>query len=109
MPCAAGPGCWAPTSPRTTPLARDLARGAWAAVPSAADTDLAGRALVDPVAVATAARADSLASPASHLGDAGRLAVLAHVLDYDDLPLPSTSHVSAVCVPAALATGGGAR
>jgi 2-methylcitrate dehydratase PrpD len=31
------------------------------------------------------------------------------VLDYDDLHLPSTSHISAVCVPATLAAGGDAR
>ena len=36
-------------------------------------------------------------------------AVLAHVLDFDDLHMESTSHVSAVCVPAVLATGGDAR
>jgi 2-methylcitrate dehydratase PrpD len=31
------------------------------------------------------------------------------VLDFDDLHMPSTTHISAVCVPTALATGGGAR
>jgi 2-methylcitrate dehydratase PrpD len=31
------------------------------------------------------------------------------VLDFDDLHMPSTTHVSAVCVPTALATGGGPR
>ena len=30
-------------------------------------------------------------------------------LDFDDLHMPSTAHVSAICVPASLATGGGAR
>jgi 2-methylcitrate dehydratase PrpD len=31
------------------------------------------------------------------------------VLDFDDLHMPSTTHISAVCVPTALAAGGGAR
>ena len=31
------------------------------------------------------------------------------MLDFDDLHMPSTTHVSAVCVPTALATGGGPR
>ncbi len=43
------------------------------------------------------------------LSEAGRWAALAHVLDFDDLHLPSTAHISAVCVPVALAQGGGAR
>lgn len=43
------------------------------------------------------------------LSEAGRWAALAHVLDFDDLHLPSTAHISAVCVPVALACGGGAQ
>ena len=35
--------------------------------------------------------------------------MLAHVLDFDDLHMESTSHVSAVCVPAVLAAGGDAH
>ena len=31
------------------------------------------------------------------------------MLDFDDLHMESTTHISALCVPAALATGGGAR
>ncbi len=41
------------------------------------------------------------------LSEAGRWAALAHVLDYDDLHMPSTTHISAVCVPAALSAGAG--
>ena len=42
--------------------------------------------------------------------DGARWAVAGHVLDFDDLHMPSTTHVSVVCVPTALATdGGGAR
>jgi len=40
------------------------------------------------------------------LTETGRWAALAHVLDYDDLHMPSTTHISAVCVPAALAANG---
>jgi 2-methylcitrate dehydratase PrpD len=64
---------------------------------------------VDTVAVLLAARgvtADRLLEP---LSEAGRWAVLAHVLDFDDLHLPSTTHISAVCVPVALAEEGGLR
>ena len=43
------------------------------------------------------------------LSETGRLAALAHVLDYDDLHVPSTTHISAVCVPVALSCGGDAR
>ena len=35
--------------------------------------------------------------------------MVAHLIDYDDLHLPSTSHISAVCLPAALAVGGDTR
>lgn len=89
-----------------------LELAAWAAAlrPTEDDLALARRSLLDTAAVARAARADPLvrlAGPA--LGSGGRLAVAAHVLDYDDLHLPSTSHVSAVCVPAAVAAGGDAR
>nr|WP_306254560.1 MmgE/PrpD family protein [Ornithinimicrobium cryptoxanthini] len=37
---------------------------------------------------------------------AARWAALAHVIDFDDLHLPSTTHISTVCVPVALATAG---
>jgi 2-methylcitrate dehydratase PrpD len=41
--------------------------------------------------------------------EATHWATAAHALDYDDLHLESTAHISVVCVPAALATGGGER
>jgi 2-methylcitrate dehydratase PrpD len=41
--------------------------------------------------------------------EATRWATAAHALDYDDLHLQTTTHISAVCVPAALAAGGGAH
>ena len=46
---------------------------------------------------------------AAGLPDGARWAVAAHVLDFDDLHMGSTTHISALCVPAALTTGGGAR
>ncbi|MEA2293223.1 MAG: hypothetical protein QOE86_862 [Solirubrobacteraceae bacterium] len=81
---------------------------AWAAMrePTPADEALADAALTDTVAVWSAARRVAVFEP---LGPAGRFAALAHVLDFDDLHLPSTAHISAVCIPAALARGGGAR
>lgn len=78
-------------------------------VPGEEDLALAGRALVDTVAVARAAAGHPAAPLAEQLGKAGRGAVLAHLLDYDDLHLSSTSHISAVCVPVTLAAGGDAR
>jgi 2-methylcitrate dehydratase PrpD len=91
------------------PVARALAAWAAALEPTGEDLELADRALLDTVAVAIAARGHELLAVAEPLSACGRLALAAHVLDYDDLHLPSTSHVSAVCVPAALAAGGGAR
>lgn len=90
-------------------VAYELAGWAEALRPGDDDLALARRSLLDTVAVSVAAREDLLVALADSLGSGGRLAVAAHVLDYDDLHLPSTSHISAVCVPAALAVGGDAR
>lgn len=90
-------------------VALELAAWAETFTPGEADLRLAERALADTVAVSVAAREVPLLRIAGPLGIAGRLAVAAHVLDYDDLHLPSTSHISAVCVPAAVAAGGDAR
>ena len=94
---------------RMTRVAEQLA--AWAAglEPSDDDLALARRSLVDTVAVAIAARAHPIGDLLGELSEAEAWAVLAHVLDFDDLHMESTSHVSAVCVPAVLATGGDAR
>jgi 2-methylcitrate dehydratase PrpD len=90
-------------------LATAFARWAEALEPTEADLALADAALRDTLAVAHAARDHPLLGRAGALGEAGREAVAAHVLDYDDLHLPSTTHISAVCVPVARAAGGGAR
>jgi 2-methylcitrate dehydratase PrpD len=92
-----------------TIVAESLAEWAVALEPSDDDLALARRSLVDTVAVAIAARAHPVADLLGELSEAEAWAVLAHVLDFDDLHMESTSHVSAVCVPAVLATGGDAR
>jgi len=77
--------------------------------PSEEDLALARRALVDTVAVAVAGRGEPVARIAAGEDDATHWAAAGHALDYDDLHLESTTHISVVCVPAALAAGGGAR
>lgn len=90
-------------------IARDLAAWAHAVTPMPDDFELAERSLVDTVAVALAARAEPLVLATGPLGDAGRWATAAHVLDFDDVHVESTSHISALIVPVVLACGGGAR
>jgi 2-methylcitrate dehydratase PrpD len=92
-----------------TGVAERLATWAAGLEPSDDDLALARRSLVDTVAVAVAARAHPIGDLLGELSEAEAWAVLAHVLDFDDLHMASTSHVSAVCVPAVLATGGDAR
>jgi len=77
--------------------------------PSEQDLALARRAMLDTVAVMWAGRRHPLCRVFGGLSEVGRLAALAHVLDYDDLHLPSTTHISAVCVPVVLTSGGDAR
>ena len=77
--------------------------------PEPGDLELADRSLLDTVAVTLAARDHRVTRLAAGLPDGARWAVAGHVLDFDDLHMPSTTHVSAVCVPTALATGGGPR
>jgi 2-methylcitrate dehydratase PrpD len=92
-----------------TPVAEQLAGWAAGLEPSDDDLALAQRSLVDTVAVAIAARKHPIGELLGELSECEAWAVLAHVLDFDDLHMESTSHVSAVCVPAVLATGGDAR
>ena len=92
-----------------TSVAVALARWACDLRPAAGDVALARRSLLDTVAVAIAARDHPVTHLAGGLSEGARWAVAGHVLDYDDLHMASTTHISAVCVPAALATGGGAR
>lgn len=92
-----------------TSIAHELSAWAVDFVPTADDVELANRSLLDTVPVALAARNEPAVRIAGDLPDAARWAVAAHVQDFDDLHMPSTTHVSAVCLPAVLATGGGAR
>src|SRR5260370_32262274 len=92
-----------------TELACSLARWAHEFQPTAADTELADRSLDDTVAVTLAARHHPVTRLAAGLPDGARWAVAGHVLDFDDLHMQSTTHISVVCVPATLAAGGDAR
>src|SRR5271165_233938 len=92
-----------------TSTAADLAQWAHDLTPSADDLALADRSLADTVAVTLAAREHPVTKIAASLSEPGRWATAGHVLDFDDLHMPSTTHISAVCVPTALATNGGAR
>ncbi|MFD4829358.1 MmgE/PrpD family protein [Streptomyces uncialis] len=86
-----------------------LARWAWSYRPDENDLALAERALRDTLAVTLAARNHELAALAAPLPPAARWAAVGHVLDFDDVHVESTSHVSVVVVAATLAAGGDAR
>jgi 2-methylcitrate dehydratase PrpD len=96
------------TEARPAAAASALATWATELDPAPEDLALAQRSLLDTAAVARAGRGHQLRPLFEQLTTAGRLAATAHVLDFDDLHMPSTAHISAICVPAALATGGGA-
>jgi 2-methylcitrate dehydratase PrpD len=105
-----GPAHRAPV-PVDAPMAVRLAHWAATHVPATDEIALAQRSLADTVAVAVAepALASDVRPVARLLTPAGYWAAMAHVLDYDDLHVPSTTHISAVCVPATLACRGDAR
>jgi 2-methylcitrate dehydratase PrpD len=92
-----------------TTLAERLAEWAVSFEPSAQDAALARRALVDTVAVALAGAQEPATRIAASEDTTVHWATAAHALDYDDLHIESTAHLSAVCVPATLAVSGGAR
>lgn len=92
-----------------TGIAQALADWAVRLKPSAEDLQLAERSLKDTLAVMCAAKDHPLRQLFDELGKAGRHAAQAHVLDFDDLHMASTTHISAMCVPVALASGGDAR
>jgi len=91
------------------PVAGLLAQWAHDLLPTEEDSELAQRSLLDTVAVALAARDHPVTRLAVSLPEGPRWAVAAHVLDFDDLHMQSTTHISAVCGPAVLAAGGDAR
>ena len=88
-----------------TSVAVTLAEWAAGLDPDREDLDLAHRSLLDTVAVTLAARDHRVTrlAAAAGLPEGARWAVAGHVLDFDDLHMPSTTHVSVVCVPTALA------
>jgi 2-methylcitrate dehydratase PrpD len=90
-------------------VAERLAQWATDLTPTAADLRLADRSLADTVSVALAARSHRVTQLAARLPEGPRWAVAAHVLDFDDLHMESTTHISTVCVPAALALDADAR
>jgi 2-methylcitrate dehydratase PrpD len=90
-------------------IAESLAQWADGYVPDADDLALAQRSLLDTAAVTLAARGHPVCAIAAGLPDAARWAVAGHVLDFDDLHIDSTTHISVVVVPTALAVGGDAR
>jgi len=61
------------------------------------------------VAVAVAGRGEAVTRIAAADGEATHWAAAGHALDYDDLHLESTAHISVVCLVAALTAGGGAE
>jgi 2-methylcitrate dehydratase PrpD len=77
--------------------------------PAPEEFALAQRSLIDTTAVAVAALDEPVAALVVDAPTAGRWSTVGHALDYDDLHIPSTSHISVVCVPATLAAGGDAR
>ena len=83
-------------------LAEALAEWAVGYAPTEADRALADAALRDTLAVAHAARDHPLVRIAG-----GHEAVAAHVLDYDDLHLPSTTHISRGVRPGGTSGGRG--
>jgi 2-methylcitrate dehydratase PrpD len=94
---------------RMTSSAEHLAQWAHGYTPTEADQALARRSLRDTLGVVLAARNDPIRKVIEDLSDTARWATLGHVLSFDDLHMPSTTHISAVCVSAVLAAGGGAR
>jgi 2-methylcitrate dehydratase PrpD len=90
-------------------VARRLAQWAVNVVPTTDDFALADRALKDTLAVTLAARGHPIVPITEAMSDAAKWATLGHVLDFDDLHLGSTTHISAVIVPTVLASGGDAR
>lgn len=102
-------GCLSCDTGLMASTADTLAQWACDYAPTAEDLELAQRSLLDTMAVTLAARDDPVAGLAGVLGKAGRWAAAGHVLDFDDLHMASTAHISVVSVPATLAAGGDAR
>ncbi len=92
-----------------TSTAETLARWAAEFTPGPEDLELARRSLLDTAAVTLAAREHPLTRIVAGSPDAARWSAIGHVLDFDDLHIESTTHISVVVVPAVLAASGGAE
>jgi len=90
-------------------IAVDLAHWVAELQPSVEDLELADRSMLDTLACTVAAADAPIADAIEALSESARWATLGHVLDFDDLHMESTTHISVVCVPVVLATGGDAR
>src|SRR5687768_15619871 len=90
-------------------VARELAVWATQLEPTADDEALAERSLLDVLAVTASAREHPIRRVVGGLPEPAQWSTLGHVNDFDDLHMPSTTHISVVCVPAVLACGGDAR
>lgn len=86
-----------------------LAEWAHSLQPTEQDLRLAQRSLTDTLAVTLAARNHPLTEQTNVLSEAAHWASTGHVLDFDDLHMESTTHISVVIVPTVLALGGDAR
>jgi 2-methylcitrate dehydratase PrpD len=86
--------------------AERLAKWAHRLEPDARDLALAERSLQDTLAVAFAAAGEDVVRIAGEFERPGTWAVAAHALDFDDLHIASTTHISAVVVPTVVACGG---
>lgn len=92
-----------------TTCASELSRWASELEPTTEDLALAERSLLDTVAVILAAVEHPIRALLDEVPEAARWTTLGHVLDFDDLHMTSTAHISVVTVPAVLAVGGDAR
>ncbi|MFW0795701.1 MmgE/PrpD family protein [Gordonia sp. CPCC 205515] len=101
MTLAESPPTVASVVSRLATWARDYA-------PTAEDLALADRALQDTAAVTLAARDHPISRIVAGMPEGARWSTLGHVLDFDDLHLESTTHISVVIVPTVLACGGDA-
>ncbi|AGP61296.1 hypothetical protein M271_49670 [Streptomyces rapamycinicus NRRL 5491] len=88
---------------------RELADWAVAFAPTESDLRLARTALTDTLAVTLAAEHEPIVEHTAGLPAALRWTAIGHTLDFDDVHLPSTSHISVVCASATLTVGGGDR
>lgn len=104
---SSGPAARSAAAGSEVPVAQALAEWAVAMSSTEENLALARRSLLDTAAVGIAAREHHILEVGAVLGEAGRWAAPCHVIDFDDLQMPSTTHISTVCVPVTLSTTAG--